>query len=419
MTSRIPSFPRIFLISLVLPSLLAAACGVEEIIMEPFRGETPHERYVEALDRAGLSESELTRSWARAASEAVSAPVDVVLPLDESGRFGPEEPMALGYRVELRRGQQIEIRMETGGAWSDGEPQLFMDLFRVRGEAEDGPRVITVAWSEPLERTLVYEARSSSSYILRLQPELLAGGDYRVLIRVGPSLAFPVDGRDTRAVQSFFGDVRDGGRRDHHGVDIFAPRGTPVLSASAGVIRRVAETRLGGRVVWVRDEDRGLSLYYAHLDRQHVSRGQRVQVGDTLGFVGNTGNARTTPPHLHFGLYMRGEGPVDPWSWLHDPGGSPPPLRVERESFRQVRLVAEGGAPVRASASPRGRVIVDAEPGELVRVVGGSGSFLRVRLPDGTQGYLAEGGLRSGEAPVLAPSLPSAVEASASPSAGS
>jgi peptidoglycan LD-endopeptidase LytH len=391
---------------------------VEEIIMEPFRGETPHERYAEALERAGLSEAELTRSWTRAAAEALNAPVDAVLPQGEVGRFGPEEPMALGYRIELRRGQRVEIRIEVEGDWADADPQVFMDFFRVRGEGEEGPRVITVAWSEPLERTLIHEARATAVYIVRIQPELLAGGDYNVSIRTGPSLAFPVEGRNSQAIQSRFGDARDGGRRDHHGVDIFAPRGTPVLSATAGVVRRVAETPIGGRVVWVRDEERGVSLYYAHLDRQNVARGDRVQPGDTLGFVGNTGNARTTPPHLHFGMYMRGEGPVDPWSWLHDPGGAPSPLRVERGSFRQVRAVADGGAAVRASASPRGRVLLDAEPGELVRVVGGSGSFFRVRLPDGTHGYLPEARLAPGEPPAPIPSPPSRVEASSPASSG-
>lgn len=61
-------------------------------------------------------------------------------------------------------------------------------------------------------------------------------------------------------------------------------------------------TPRGGKVVWMRDEARGMSLYYAHLDSQHVAAGAYVRPGDTLGFVGKTGNARTTPPHLHFGI---------------------------------------------------------------------------------------------------------------------
>jgi hypothetical protein len=100
-----------------------------------------------------------------------------------------------------------------------------------------------------------------------------------------------------RDIGSRFGAPRDAGARSHHGIDIFARRGTPVVAAATGVVNRVNVTDIGGKVVWVRDV-LGNSLYYAHLDSQAVSSGMRVNVGDTLGFVGNTGNARTTPPHL-------------------------------------------------------------------------------------------------------------------------
>lgn len=365
---------------------------MEEVLLEPFRGDTPHERYGEALERAGLSESELARRWSNAAAEALASPVDVVLPKDEAGRFGPDEPTALGYRIQLRRGQRLDVHLDLDEAWGgSGAPRVFMEVFRERSNPEaEEPRLLTLAWTEPDERTLTHEARATAFYILRVQPELLVGGDYRLSFRTGPSLAFPVENRDTRAIQSVFGDPREGGRRQHHGVDIFAPRGTPVLAAAEGVVTRVAETPIGGRVVWVRDRERGVSQYYAHLHTQLVEPGAHVLPGDVLGTVGNTGNARTTPPHLHFGLYVRGEGPVDPWHFLHDPGGRAAPLRVERDSFRQMRQVAGASAPVRSSPSERGRVVLEAESGALVRVLGGSGSFLRVRLSDGRQGYVAE-----------------------------
>lgn len=124
-----------------------------------------------------------------------------------------------------------------------------------------------------------------------------------------------------RDLQSVFGDPRDAGRRQHEGVDISARRGTPVLSATNGVVMRVAETTLGGRVIWIFDTSRGLRLYYAHLDEQLVTTGQRVNAGDVLGTVGNTGNARTTPPHLHFGIYERGTGALDPYWFIAPPSG--------------------------------------------------------------------------------------------------
>jgi peptidoglycan LD-endopeptidase LytH len=131
-------------------------------------------------------------------------------------------------------------------------------------------------------------------YFLRIQPELLGGGKFYLNISNSPSLAFPVEGKDSRAIRSFWGDRRDGGSREHKGVDIFADRGTPVLAAEDGVITRTGTNNLGGKVVWLSTLTK--SLYYAHLDSQAVNPAQVVKKGDTLGFVGNTGNARFTPP---------------------------------------------------------------------------------------------------------------------------
>ena len=94
---------------------------------------------------------------------------------------------------------------------------------------------------------------------IRLQPELLRGGRYSLTLKAEPALAFPVQGGANKSIQSGFGAPRDGGVREHHGIDIFAPRGTPVLAAARGYVTRVNETPRGGRVVWVRDETRSLS----------------------------------------------------------------------------------------------------------------------------------------------------------------
>lgn len=106
--------------------------------------------------------------------------------------------------------------------------------------------------------------------------------------------------RGVRAFHSTFGAPRSGGRR-HQGTDVFAPRGTPVLAAHAGVVVHVGTFSLGGRVVHTLGR-RGVLCYYAHLDdwAPGLVVGQWVAEGDVLGFVGNTGNARTTRPHLHF-----------------------------------------------------------------------------------------------------------------------
>jgi murein DD-endopeptidase MepM/ murein hydrolase activator NlpD len=114
------------------------------------------------------------------------------------------------------------------------------------------------------------------------------------------ALASPVRGVRAASVRSTFGARRSGGRR-HQGADIFAPRGTPVVSAHDGLVVHVGTNPLGGIVVHTLGR-RGVLCYYAHLDRvaPGVHAGLPVSEGTVLGTVGNTGNARTTPPHLHF-----------------------------------------------------------------------------------------------------------------------
>ena len=104
----------------------------------------------------------------------------------------------------------------------------------------------------------------------------------------------------------------------HEGIDIFAPAGTPLVAAERGVVTRISNGRLGGLSLWLRGQS-GADWYYAHLRDYapglHV--GQLVEAGDPLGTVGNTGNAATTPPHLHLQLHPDGADPVNPYPLLH------------------------------------------------------------------------------------------------------
>lgn len=121
----------------------------------------------------------------------------------------------------------------------------------------------------------------------------------------------PVDGVPASRIADTYGAPRGADRR-HQGVDIFAPRGSRVLSATRGVILSVREQGLGGRQVWVLGPAHERH-YYAHLDdwAPALRAGDRVRAGSLLGTVGTTGNARGTPPHLHYGVYTR-DGAIDP-----------------------------------------------------------------------------------------------------------
>jgi len=108
------------------------------------------------------------------------------------------------------------------------------------------------------------------------------------------------------------------GERQHEGQDIFAPQGTPVLSATEGYIVNIGENNLGGQTVSVIGAG-GRTYYYAHLDSYapNIAEGDYVTKQTLLGYVGTTGNANGTPPHLHFGVYGPG-GAMNPLPLLSD-----------------------------------------------------------------------------------------------------
>lgn len=124
----------------------------------------------------------------------------------------------------------------------------------------------------------------------------------------------PVARVAARDLRDSWGGPRSGGRR-HEGIDIFAPRGTPVTAATDGLVWRVGTDPLGGLVVWILGPGRQMH-YYAHLDRYaDVRGGDHVAAGDVVGYVGTTGNARGGPPHLHYGIYAGGVA-IDPYPLL-------------------------------------------------------------------------------------------------------
>ena len=130
-------------------------------------------------------------------------------------------------------------------------------------------------------------------------------------------LAMPVEGVRVGQVGDSWHAPRSGGRV-HEGQDIFAERGTAVRSATEGYVVRVGQNALGGNAVWVVGAGRR-SYYYAHLDSfaPGLAAGDYVTPDSVLGYVGTTGNAAGTSPHLHFGVYAP-EGAVDPRPLLSD-----------------------------------------------------------------------------------------------------
>ena len=117
-------------------------------------------------------------------------------------------------------------------------------------------------------------------------------------------LVNPVLGGTLASIRSVWGDLRDNGKRKHEGMDIFAPKGTFIVAPVDGIITRVGRNSLGGNVLWLASRKTQHSFYFAHLADFNVCKGDTVAQGHVLGTVGDTGNARFTAPHLHFGVYM-------------------------------------------------------------------------------------------------------------------
>lgn len=169
------------------------------------------------------------------------------------------------------------------------------------------------ALNRVLRTLLVLAALAAAAYWSWRQPFMARPRALWELSRMPPpdAVAMPVDGVRVSRVADSWGAARGRDRR-HEGADIFAARGTPVRSATRGVVTAVREGGLGGRQVWVLGPGRQRH-YYAHLDdwAAGLAVGDVLRRGDVLGYVGDSGNARGTPPHLHYGIYG-GDGAIDP-----------------------------------------------------------------------------------------------------------
>ena len=154
-------------------------------------------------------------------------------------------------------------------------------------------------------------------------------------------LTVPVAGAEPSRINDSFDAARDGGARSHRAIDILAPHGTPVLAADDGIVLRLSTSTLGGITIYASDPAEKIVYYYAHLDRYHagLAQGSLLARGDTIGYVGTTGNAPKNVPHLHFQVmrmpadprgYWNGE-PINPYPFLREAARRSAAARVAQE----------------------------------------------------------------------------------------
>lgn len=261
---------------------------------------------------------------------------------------GPNTRVALGdwgYAVTLEQGTDrssgaggsqgfhgfvtalaIHVTAPHGGLPAGSEIQVGYAEASVLASAPPAPKPVEPgpapkqpkrpkAHKKPVAPEPPKQSRRSSAPLLQppigLQPKLTAGG-----------YVFPVYGPSqfVDTYNAFRGDVAGNW---HHGDDIFAPLGAPIVACADGIVFSVGWNDVGGNRLWLRDEQ-GNEFYYAHLSAftPLAKNGRRVKAGEVLGFVGNTGDAQGTPTHLHFEvhpfslLFMGYDGAVDPTPYL-------------------------------------------------------------------------------------------------------
>ena len=358
-------------------------CGSRETLRGVFKNETPYQAYVSSLKSAKLDQTAVGQDWLAAGQAAMQAPTPVTLPFKETGYFPADKPRALVYRVDAKRGEKLVVNLEMKARQT---VEVFLDIFEANTDPTIAPR--QVAHADTAAKQLSYEIEEDRPYLVRVQPELLRGGTYTITIQAQPTLAFPIPGKTSRHIASIWGDPRDAGARKHEGIDIFAARGTPVIASVNGMVSRVSETPRGGKVVWLSDRNRSQNLYYAHLDQQLVSAGQQVEVGDTLGLVGNTGNARGTGPHLHFGIYRYGRGATNPYPYVHESTAPIPAIQVDATHIGSWVRVSSKMANARIQPSTRAAVYTSLKQHTPLQVTGAANNWYRVRLPDKSEAYV-------------------------------
>jgi hypothetical protein len=211
---------------------------------------------------------------------------------------------------------------------------------------------------------------------------------------ISPQLATPALGGGPYVFPVYgpvaFSDTFGAPRADvswHHGDDIFAPLGSPILAVADGTLFSVGWNQIGGNRLWLRDRE-GNYFYYAHLAAFSTLgvEGARVHAGDVIGFVGNTGDAAGTPYHLHFEIHpvallgLGYDGAVDPTSYLR---------RWQRA--RDIQAAAPAGIGwSRATAPAAGAILLAAsdissadglEPGSLRRALTATAASSDVAIP--------------------------------------
>ncbi|WP_036155291.1 M23 family metallopeptidase [Maribacter forsetii] len=343
---------------------------VADVIVQPTAREL-YAREFENLDSLRYS------SWKLAFKNAKDDSLQIRLPYSEHGEYYKERITVYSYTVFLNEGEIFNVAIENKVLGI----RNFINLIKVNPDNS----LTDIFQNELAENEVKIPIDETGIYKITIQPELDSQGAFTFQMYTSPSFGFPVLGKDNNAIQSYWGAVRDGGARSHEGIDIFAPRGTPVVAAVEGMVSSTGERGLGGKQVWLRTGLFGKSLYYAHLDSILVSTGNKVTIGDTLGLVGNTGNARTTAPHLHFGIYKSGQGAINPLPFVKLTEKPDVQRLISTSRFLKVSSAV---ANIRNAPEVAGIKLGEVKRNDTLSLLGYTENWAHIKLPSGNKAFI-------------------------------
>jgi murein DD-endopeptidase MepM/ murein hydrolase activator NlpD len=287
-------------------------------------------------------------------------------------------------------GMRLKLLADHGGLPAGSEIEIGVS----RASAVEGPEGKPLARTSPAPKPAPPIARGEHPERPIVEPGSSVSGTPSDLVRPAPTdvqatlstkgYVFPVYG------PASFGDTFGAPRPDlvsgwHHGEDIFAPLGTPLLAVADGVVHTVGWNEIGGWRLWLRDGE-GDEFYYAHLSAYSplAAEGKHVHAGDVLGFLGKTGDAEGGLPHLHFEIHPRAlvslgyDGVIAPYPYLVAW------KRAQDVPFAEGRVyVSDASGLPRAGAPAPGAVLLQVSdvsqtsglvPGGLERALNGSGA---------------------------------------------
>jgi len=343
-----------------------------------FKKMSPHETYGNRLKTAGLQQTAMGSAWLQIADQSLGKALHITIPYKETGFFAAEHIQAATFQFNAKRGEKLYISLTKNPAQNF---TVFIDVWQQKDQQNR-----LLASADTTGKPLIVEVKQTGTYLLRLQPELLRSGEYTLTIQSGPALSFPVAESGKPNIGSFYGADRDAGIRKHEGIDIFAKKGTPALAAANGTAQP-GENKLGGKVVFLHPDDADYTLYYAHLDSQLVHNGQHVSIGDTVGLVGNTGNARSTPSHLHFGIYTN-EGAVNPLTFVAPITKKAEPILASLKNLNATVRTESKNTKLYESPSEKSMLKEALPEGTALLVDAAAGNYYKVTLPNGQTGFL-------------------------------